>query len=635
MKNYSFLLVLCLFLPVLLARKENPLHSKEQRYAAEIGFMNGVNLGGWLVTEPSWMYDQFQAPAELDLINNWRAQGGDDYALNTIHNHWKNYFSSSDLDKIQEFGITHARIPIGYWIVDVPTNSSTGTYYDYGFNAEGFATGGINYLEGMIADLKKRGIQVIIDLHAPPGGGSSCQSYSGVIQNDENLGFWRGYPWVGSESPGSDCLGGPYSTSRSSSTPWLTLGENFLLNVAQWIVDIQSNSSLSDTVCGLELCNEPALGWGGMQSDVEGFISTMVPKVQLLFNQNGLSNIDIDTNWIGPNDYNAGPWLAEQQTNSWDSTPATIVDFHNYYNWDGSETWSQLSSLVCGPNSASPWNQYVTSNPPQSLWIGEWSDSSNLGDQAYNNFSDPGVADNLATFHANQMSLYFTSPYVIGQFYWTLRMGSGWKPWPTDDCPEGCQVAGTSSSQSLLSFQYRVWNLLELMENNIAQPLSKYNITGLCECNGCDGDVPFQLNWQPGDECMYAQQCDFPNHDIGNQNVPSYQCSEACGNYDGCTNFAWTGYAGGTCYFKSGDLPPSDAVQSTQWGSLCGILTYQGAWQTTSSSFSSYGTGCDFIENNISNSTQKSLDDCENVCEKDYSCTNYVFVNSTCYLKRG
>ena len=112
--------------------------------------------------------------------------------------------------------------------------------YDYGFNAEGFATGGMNYLEKMIANLKARGtkinnfcvyyihyllssssssptpslfpfpfsppktgILVIIDLHAPPGGGSSCSSYSGVIESDENLGFWRGSPWTSPHTPAS------------------------------------------------------------------------------------------------------------------------------------------------------------------------------------------------------------------------------------------------------------------------------------------------------------------------------------------------------------------------------------------------------------------------------------------------
>ena len=39
--------------------------------------------------------------------------------------------------------------------------------YDYGFNAEGFATGGLNYLEPMIANLKTRG-KYMFSIFIPP-----------------------------------------------------------------------------------------------------------------------------------------------------------------------------------------------------------------------------------------------------------------------------------------------------------------------------------------------------------------------------------------------------------------------------------------------------------------------------------
>lgn len=68
------------------------------------------------------------------------------------------------------------------------------TMYDYGFNHEGFVTGGMNHLESMIRSLKSRGIKVIINLHAVPGAGSNCQSYSGIQLSDVNQSFWYGSP---------------------------------------------------------------------------------------------------------------------------------------------------------------------------------------------------------------------------------------------------------------------------------------------------------------------------------------------------------------------------------------------------------------------------------------------------------
>ena len=83
-------------------------------------YHNGVSVGGWLVTEPSWMYDQFDAPAEADLVANLRKQGGDAFAVTTMRNHWSGYIPDAALDTLKEFGTTHVRLPVGYWIMDSP-----------------------------------------------------------------------------------------------------------------------------------------------------------------------------------------------------------------------------------------------------------------------------------------------------------------------------------------------------------------------------------------------------------------------------------------------------------------------------------------------------------------------------------
>lgn len=77
-------------------------------------------MGGWFDMEPSWMYDQFSAAAEGDFVRQLRAQGGDNFAIQTMRNHWAGYIPDDALDILVEFGVTHARIPVGYWIVDTP-----------------------------------------------------------------------------------------------------------------------------------------------------------------------------------------------------------------------------------------------------------------------------------------------------------------------------------------------------------------------------------------------------------------------------------------------------------------------------------------------------------------------------------
>ena len=98
--------------PVLSASLQRPIMppSDEQLYALDKGWLNGVNFGGWLLTEPSWMYDQFSAPAENDLVQAWRKQGGDQFALDAMKNHWTGYIPDAALDTIAQVTLSMSRV---------------------------------------------------------------------------------------------------------------------------------------------------------------------------------------------------------------------------------------------------------------------------------------------------------------------------------------------------------------------------------------------------------------------------------------------------------------------------------------------------------------------------------------------
>ena len=177
--------------------------SATQRWAVDRGSMIGANLGGWLLIEP-WMFDQDWAwhDSELDVVQALRRQHcqrprwqatcaeGDAFAIQTMRNHWGGYISDASLDALRAYGATHVRIPVGYWIMDAPVGSSDP--YEFGFQAEGFVTGGLNYLEAMLLRLKRRGLRAMIDLHALPGCASACEAYAGVMCRTPT--FWRARP---------------------------------------------------------------------------------------------------------------------------------------------------------------------------------------------------------------------------------------------------------------------------------------------------------------------------------------------------------------------------------------------------------------------------------------------------------
>jgi len=62
---------------------------------------------------------------------------------------------------------------------------------------------------------------------------------------------------------------------------------------------------------------------------------------------------------------------------------------------------------------------------------------------------------------------------------------------------------------------------------------------------------------------------------MGSTQVSSDQCGNRCLSTSGCTHFSCTGYQGGTCWMKKGNVQQSDAKFNNNFQMLCGILPYQ------------------------------------------------------------
>jgi len=88
-----------------------------------------------------------------------------------LNAHWDSWVQRSDLEKLASHGITHLRVPVGYWIVDIEPN-------------EPFVPGGMTYLNRLLGWAHDLNLGVIVDLHGAPGSqnGHDNSGKDGPIQ---------------------------------------------------------------------------------------------------------------------------------------------------------------------------------------------------------------------------------------------------------------------------------------------------------------------------------------------------------------------------------------------------------------------------------------------------------------------
>ncbi len=115
--------------------------------------VRGVNLGGWLVSEP-WITPSLYERAGDGAIDEYTLCQtlGKDAALSLLSAHWASWITAGDLNNIAAAGLNHVRIPIGYWSV-APVDGDP------------YVQGALEYLDQAIGWAGGAGLKVIIDLH--------------------------------------------------------------------------------------------------------------------------------------------------------------------------------------------------------------------------------------------------------------------------------------------------------------------------------------------------------------------------------------------------------------------------------------------------------------------------------------
>ena len=123
-------------------------------------FIQGVNLGGWLLLE-KWMTPSLFAGTDaVDEYTFMQTPG----ALEKVETHRRNFITEEDFAWLADNKINAVRIPVGFWTLEeeLPFHSAV-SYLDWAFDMA-----------------EKYGLKVLLDLHGLPGS-QNGRDHSGRV----------------------------------------------------------------------------------------------------------------------------------------------------------------------------------------------------------------------------------------------------------------------------------------------------------------------------------------------------------------------------------------------------------------------------------------------------------------------
>ncbi len=139
--------------------------------------IRGVNLGNWLNPE-GYMFQFPKSASSPRTINDALCEAaGDRYMSDFWKRFRENYVSEEDIEFIASTGATVIRLPFHYKLF------TSETYLGSSDPQEGF-----RLIDRVVDWSRERGLRVILDMHACPGG-----------QTGDNIDDSYGYPWLFSD----------------------------------------------------------------------------------------------------------------------------------------------------------------------------------------------------------------------------------------------------------------------------------------------------------------------------------------------------------------------------------------------------------------------------------------------------
>ncbi|CAO1626622.1 unnamed protein product [Parajaminaea phylloscopi] len=454
----------------------------------------GVNLGGWLVTEPfiaPALYEPYEnststppAVDEYTLSQRWLAEGGQANLERKMRAHYDTFITEQDFAEIAGAGLNWVRLPVGFWAVET-------------IDGEPFLVKvAWEYVLKAIQWARKYGIRINLDLHAVPGG-QNTYNHSG------RLGYMS---W----------LNGVMGIANAQRT----------LNVIRTMAEFVSQEEIRRVVPLFSILNEPNLPRGIGTDQLKSFYGEVYNMIRNNITGTGNGNgpyIGFHDGFLGLDVYNG--FLTGADRVAWDTHPyicftypfpssydAGITNVCNNYvsNTDkalanhgaymGGE-WS-LALNDCGLflNNVGQGTRYEGNHPDNQQYVGScqpWDDW-----QAY----DQTRRDNMRRFATAQMSAlrnFFFWTWHIGDSLrtnatvnpsWNYKLGlqQGWMPTNIHDVvASACQTeaasltAITTSRSSSWSGSFSAWQTgaaasysVSLASNNVWPPATLQTTNG-------------------------------------------------------------------------------------------------------------------------------------------------------------
>ncbi|KDE06629.1 hypothetical protein MVLG_03124 [Microbotryum lychnidis-dioicae p1A1 Lamole] len=181
------------------ARAQDDVPPLNEPWDYSTTLINGVNLGGWLVTEPfivPALYEPFNAASDSRTATNraideWTLSEALGTSLTSVMtNHYETFITEQDFAEIASAGLNWVRIPIAWWLVEA-------------WEGEPFlANVGWTYFLKAIGWARKYGLRLNLDLHAVPGS-QNGYNHSG---RQGTVNFLNGVMGIANAQRTLDCI---------------------------------------------------------------------------------------------------------------------------------------------------------------------------------------------------------------------------------------------------------------------------------------------------------------------------------------------------------------------------------------------------------------------------------------------
>lgn len=121
-------------------------------------FLNGTNLGNWLVWEGYMMMNDGNYRTHTQLFNSMKAAFGGDFAkTRELERQWRlNYVTQETIDELAGLGYNSVRVPFNYKL-----------FWNDATNAP--STEGFEYINNLISYCRSRNMYILLDMHGTPG----------------------------------------------------------------------------------------------------------------------------------------------------------------------------------------------------------------------------------------------------------------------------------------------------------------------------------------------------------------------------------------------------------------------------------------------------------------------------------